>query len=64
MVVYRCFFRDRDNKIILLDQTERPDDAAAIAWGVDLLRLRPNRRNCEVWEGKRLVRRLQQVASP
>lgn len=58
--VYRCFFRDEDNKVLRLDLAELPDDATALVWGADLLRRRPHKRGCEVWEGKRLVRWLDQ----
>ena len=63
MAIYRCFFRDADNKVVRLDRSDHTDDDAAIVWGADLLRQHPHDRGCEIWEGVRLVRELKPASS-
>ena len=55
MPVYRYFFRDGDDKVVRMERADHPDDAIAIAWAADRLREHTDHRQCEIWEGKRLV---------
>jgi hypothetical protein len=54
MPVYRCFFHDGDNNVLWMVRADHPDDALAIAWAADL-RQQTDHRQCEIWQGKRLV---------
>ncbi len=60
MPAYRCYFRDGDNKVFRMHRADHPSDAEAVVWGADLLQQHPNVLGCEVWQGERLVYRLEQ----
>lgn len=56
MVAYRLYCLDREGHINTADWIEAADDSDAIAKARDLKR---NGLKCEVWQGRRLVAKLE-----
>ena len=57
MAAFRCYFMNGD-KILDVHTHECADDAEVILKGWALLNSKPEHPSVEIWEGKRLVARL------